>query len=305
MAWAEQNSVASASIPGDYPDHVVSYRFARVGPSLASVMQQVGSGITGGTLVLNYDTGDFSQFSSVQIVDPAVSLTFDSSLTRHSTGLSGHFKVRPGDDPLHLGSNTERAEILGPSFNEGDDIYFGWSTWLPDPGLHPTDIASTTVGMVNEFTALHENRGANKQFPTTAAVPPISFNIDTNTVAFPYHINVHVNGGPLDSNLFPASSNHKYDIGTVPYNQWVDWVMHVKHSSDPAIGQFQLWKNGVSVIGPLTTPTMYPDRQNYFKQGYYRTGPVAVGAPSATTEIWHDETRIGATYNDVDPSVTH
>ncbi len=249
--------------------------------------------------LLNYDTGNNTQFASVQLAN-SWSLTFDNTLTRHSSGFSGHFQLRHNDIPL--GDGHERAEILGPAFIEGDDKWYGWSTWFPDAGvgtatLNPTDTSSTSI--TNIFTQIHENKGPTASLPT-AAVPPIRVTVNTNLYTYPFHWTVAVAGGPLDTSNFPVSGVAAYDMGTVLYNQWVDFIMHIKHSSDAATGRFEMWVNGsrpASIPSTVTCATMYPGRNNYFKQGYYRTNQ------SLTSDIWHDMTIIGATKNEVDPTL--
>jgi hypothetical protein len=248
--------------------------------------------------VLDYDTANLTQFASTQLAE-SWSLTFDNTRTRHGAGFSGRFQLRHNDIPL--GDGHERAEILGPSFVEGDDKWYGWSTWFPDavspdPTLNPTDTSSTSV--TNIFTQIHENRGPTSSLPT-AAVPPIRVSVNTNLYTYPFHWTMNVAGGPLDSSNFPVSGVAAYDLGTVLYNQWVDFIMHVKHSSDASVGKFEMWVNGsrpASIPSTVTCATLYPGRNNYFKQGYYRTNQ------ALTSDIWHDETRIGASYAEVDPS---
>ncbi len=259
--------------------------------TLCSVVSPAGPGD-----VMNYDTANLTQFSSVQLKN-SWSLTFDNARTRHGAGFSGRFQIRQGDIPLTDGH--ERAEILGPSWVEGDDKWYGWSTWFPDAGvgtatLNPTDTVST--GVTNIFTQIHEARATGAP-SDPAAVPPVRVSVNTNTFTYPFHWACSVAGGTLDSGGFPVSGVTQYDLGTVLYNQWVDFIMHVKHSSSASTGRFEIFVNGVSKTGgPVTCATLFPGQKNYFKQGYYRTNQ------ALTTDIWHDETMAGASYAEVDPS---
>src|SRR5690242_14360082 len=104
------------------------------------------------TIVLDYDTGDTSQFNLTQLVG-TWSLTFDAGRTRRGSGFSGRFEVRAGDNPLSASEMTERAEVGYGSFGEGDDIWIGWSTWFDSRLLNPTDTTATDV--TNTFTQFH------------------------------------------------------------------------------------------------------------------------------------------------------
>jgi hypothetical protein len=238
------------------------------------------------TIVLNYDTEDTSQFNLTQLVN-TWSLTFDAGRTRRGSGFSGRFEVRAGDNPLSPTEMTERAEVGYTSFDEGDDIWLGWSTWFDSRLLNPTDTAATDV--TNTFTQFHE--GA-----PNVSIPPISMSIDTNNYAGPgYHMICRVSGGAVNSANQPATPPTRIDLGEIIYDKWVDFLIHVKFSSNPTVGKFEVFVNGVSKSGLLTLATMYPGRNNYFKQGYYRT------PQAGTSVIWHDQTKIGATRASVTP----
>lgn len=260
-----------------------------------SAATSTGAATSTRVIDLDYDTGDTSEFNIVQLTDfPGHSLTFDKALTRHGSGFSGRFEVQPGDNPLDPALGTERAEVGYGSFGEGDDVWLGWSSYFPKPGLNPTDTAATNV--TNTFTQFHESA-------PNVSVPCFTMSIDTNNFAFPYHWKARISGGQVSGDNLPITPVSSYDLGRVIYNQWVDFVVHIRLSDDPAIGRFEIWVNGVrpaAVPSIVTRATKYPGRTVYFKQGYYRTPPPA----AATSVIYHDMTKIviGGSFAEVDPS---
>ncbi len=252
--------------------------------------------------VLDYDVGNTSQWRLAQ-VKGTWSLTFSSTIRRIPSGLAGRFEVRSGDDPLNLGSGTERSEVLGPFFDEGEEVYIGWSTYFPDGtpiGEHLSlALGIPGTGKTNTFMDFHENRGATGQFPTTADLPPFEMNVDTQATP---KVRLRVVGGTetgaqMNIHVTPPVF---YDIqNPVVYNAWTDYVVHIIHSSDPTIGGFEIWVNGsrpASVPGWQTLATKYVDRQNYLKQGWYRT------ANAGTSVVYHDMTVLDFSYGAVDPS---
>lgn len=300
-SFALENSRDQALIDAELSppnDVTITYRNCSVGPTYASV---TGVPLAESVVVLDYDTGDASQWTNVQGEHyPGYSLTFDNTRTRHGTGYSARTEVRAGDDPLNLGSNTERCDVLysgaDKNFNEGDETWFGWSNYFDSALYVPTDTAATNC--INTFFDWHENRGPNFEFTSTAAVPPCSLNVDTNSYTYPYKFSFKVTGGPLDSpNGFPLAGQHTYVIGDVLYDQWIDWVIHSIFSVDAGIGLCEFWMNGVKVV-TFNGATLYPGRQNYLKQAHYRT------ASPDTSVLFHDQGRLGgSSYADVDPSV--
>jgi hypothetical protein len=259
----------------------------------------------------NFDTGNATQFKLVQVTG-AWSLTYNTAIRRIPSGFSARFEVRPGDDPLHLGSGTERAEGIpgggGPTghgnfWDEGDEAWVGWSVYFPDSiitGEHYNPTLGTSK--TNTWSDFHENRGAFQQFPSTANLPPITFSTDC-TGAYPYKLRLRVSGGVLINGIAQTPPSFYTILDPLVYNRWHDFVVHVIHSSDPAIGKLELWVNGSrpsTIPSILTLATKYIEggqsRQNYWKLGMYRS------AQSGTSILYNDMGKFGASFNDVNPA---
>jgi hypothetical protein len=89
----------------------------------------------------------------------------------------------------------------------------------------------------------------------------------------------------------------------VELGRWVDFVVHVKFSSDPSVGFVELWKNGQKQTlkdGSTRTYAKTWDSSRvlgYLKHGIYRDP--AITQPGL---LWADEVRVGASYGTVAPA---
>lgn len=214
------------------------------------------------------ETGDLSQFAE----NPANNVggippTVETDVVRDGRyaivlGLKGATKSTDG---ICCGTRNE----LLPKFRdlkEGDDLWFGFSTYLA-PGF-PTD---TGWQLITQFK---ENFDGS---------PPLGLYVEEGQYK--------VEGGygyPGGSRLFinplsPASTG-----------QWVDWVWHVKFSSDPRLGFIELWQNGTLVQPRFAPPggTLYPGTGDQ-AGGYVKTGPYRDPSVSEPATLYLDSWKIG------------
>ncbi len=259
----------------------------------------------------DFDTGNLTQFKTAQVTG-LWSVTFNTATRRIPSGFSGRYEVRPGDDPLHLGSGTERADLIpgggGPyghdnTWDEGDEAWVGWSTYLPDSLITGEHYNPTTgTSKTNELVTYHENRGANQQFPTTVTIPPIALSVDASGT-YPYKMQLRICGGIAINNVNQTVPTKFVVMDPVVYNTWHDFVMHTVFSSDPTLGKTDLWVNGSrpsTMPSTVTLANKYIEnsqsRQNYFKMALYRT------ASLNTSILYHDMGKFGSSFNDVNPA---
>jgi hypothetical protein len=195
-------------------------------------------------------TGDLSQFQDAPwnnvgglaprvVADPVHNGTHAVELTIPGSSTS--------DDGICCGSRNE----LLPSFRDlvpGDDLYFQLSTFLA-PGF-PVDADWQVI------TQFKQNFDGS---------PPLSLNVEQGQY--------RVEGGyghPGGSRQFIVN------IGEATTGTWVEWVLHVKFSSDPAVGFVEVWKDGAIALPKYFPPggTLYPDPSGvdggYVKTGLYR-----------------------------------
>ena len=99
-----------------------------------------------------------------------------------------------------------------------------------------------------------------------------------------------------------TGSNSVYtDIGPVISDQWFDFVIHIKWTTDTT-GLLQVWMNGSMVINKPAVKTA--TITSYFKLGISKYGWGTQTSAVTQRVLYFDEVRQGnaiATYNDVAP----
>lgn len=170
----------------------------------------------------------------------------------------------PGDWP----GRCEAVPDIGIENNalvEGDDYIFNFSTYC--------DIPIPAGGNNWQVITQWKNDGVGS--------PPLDLVVNQSTG------NYEIGGGygwpgtdtPTDPKLEMKS------LGAATRNTWVDWKIHIKFSSDPAIGYVEVWRDGTKVLEPWKPPggTLYPSLHSYLKVGYYRNSGIAT-----TNTVYHD-----------------
>jgi hypothetical protein len=219
----------------------------------------------------DFETGDFSQWPSVQNVfhnDPGPE--YDGTGTYYSAYIApGHiglrsarFEVRNGDIPF---GSSERSEVGGPlhasAGNTGDEKWFQWSIKFDQQ--YPTTHSVSSWAVVSQF---HNE--------SLTGSPPIDWAGDLTGQRQGLRITPQTSPGVL--NGFPRI------LWTTPYDKgnWHTIRLHIKFHTDPTIGFVELWWDGIRQtftggpnIGSNRTyiQTLVPGGGGtYFKQGYYR-----------------------------------
>jgi hypothetical protein len=80
--------------------------------------------------------------------------------------------------------------------------------------------------------------------------------------------------------------------------RWVDFVVHVAFSSDPARGWYEVFIDGQRGLAQYHPRggTLYPGLSSYHKHGLYCDPAI-----SGSRVVWHDAWRMGRSYDSVDP----
>ena len=220
----------------------------------------------------DYETGSFSQWSSVQEKASDRAQVVTSPLRQGS--YAARFTVQPGDtDVAGSGSWVRSEAMIGQSTSDGVEGHENWYAWsmLTPPAGQPINVYQAT------------------QFHPTGSggSGQTGFSISSS-----YGLNFHAFGEPD-----PGSSNtRKYDATVAPYqaDHWYDIVFHVLWSKDRSKGFFEVFVDGKQVV-PLThAATLFAvDDGVYMKQGIY-TGP-----ETYAMTLVYDGTRRGSSYQDV------
>jgi len=219
-------------------------------------------------------------WKEIQVVVPTKLQKDPSNPTWHGRG-AARVEVDPGDDPLHLGEGTERAEVLVMEDDAGNTIpendtsgtqYFAFSCLFP-AGWAATELS----GDSNSWSIVLQLHGPD----SLGASPAFSLSAAKHTDAGPEVYSIGTNVGALASGCCGPS----YSLsggGTISLGQWTDFVMMMTFASAPT-GHITVWRRDepqttfAQVLDVANVATLqYASGQDagahYWKQGLYRGG---------------------------------
>ena len=206
----------------------------------------------------DFETGNLSQWTLVQSVSSdRIRVTPDPV---RQGRFATRFEVRDGDD-----EGGERAELARTAIKEkpGSEYFYGWSTYFaPDFPNAPS------------WQEIIQWKGDG------SGSPPLAVDVDDNVLK--------LQAGPQVSDRSPLWQT------TLQRGRWLDFVVHVKWSSDARVGFVEMWFNGAKVLERRSLSTMYAGKENYLKQGIYRSSDI-----SGTSVVWHDGMRVGTSHEAV------
>jgi hypothetical protein len=176
------------------------------------------------------------------------------------------------------GGNRTEVEPTTPRFREGDDLWFGYSVYLPSG--FPTDVVSW------QLITQWKNDGTGS--------PPLEITVGKG--------NIWLSGGYGHPT---GPKNFATPISTADTGRRIDLVFHIVFSRDPARGSVNVWRDGTQRITNFhpTGGTLYPDSAkavptgsltSFWKMGLYRDP--AITQP-ATLVI--ERARVGTGYGAV------
>lgn len=244
-----------------------------VDPPTAAIAS-VSSAVPVGSRVVftgNYDTYFLNQWRSLQTRGwsqfPGYYCTYNACVRHDSPAhpSAARFEVRDGDVPPFGGG--ERSEVLtGDGATSAAYVYEGDERWYELSVKFDPSFRNRTTGAAGWLMVM-------QWFPGNGA-PPLALQVSM--------------AGTLDLGGGGVSREYHRPLGPVRPGVWVDYVLHVKFSNDPAVGFVEAWENGALVLPRLSRPTMSSDR-SYLKQGVYRDA-----AETGTHVVWHDGLRVTA-----------
>lgn len=227
------------------------------------------------------ETGDLSQFQetpwNVHGGAPAPEIVADAPFVRDGEYAIGFTIFEESDgEGLTSGARTELVPDT-VNFNEGDEYWFGFSTYLGED--FPVDESWQVVTQ-------WKNEGEGS--------PPIEFSVGGGEF--------RVGGGSSHPDgLDPFQES----LGPAPTEQWVDWTFRIHFSTDDDEAEIEVWRDDELVL-PTFQPesgTLYPpvdeddvpdEAQSYLKTGYYRNGDI-----SAPGTIYFDNWTLGISADSV------
>jgi hypothetical protein len=227
-------------------------------------------------------------------------------LTWHALA-SARVEVDPGDDPLALGENTERAELLNQQGSDGQAIAEGPTSgtqYYATSYYFPATWAATAYPY-----SVFETPGSSWPYGTTT---DCSANGGEDCNSWSLVLQFHGPGGSFWAALSAASSapgqpqTMGYEVGTQTFafsdggqlllGKWMDLVLEL----DWASGAVTIWRRneGQSTFAQVVsaTPTAAPAAGTYMKQGLYRGGTVN----GRTDVYWVGPTLRGASFSAVE-----
>lgn len=205
---------------------------------------------------LNFDTGNFSQWGTIQCDGYNASasgwgggrpLAIVNDGTGH--GSAARYEVRSGDSA----ASGERSEArAGSAHNvvEGDERYYSWSTKF-NAGF-PSPTGGWCIVM-----QWHAGDGS----------PPLAIEYSTS--------------GQLTIGNNRSGENYRLNVAPADPGNWHDYVLHAKFSNSSSTGFIRMWRDGAEVL-PKTFRKTMASSSNYLKMGLYR-GPM-----SGTQIVFHD-----------------
>ncbi|MFN7135895.1 MAG: polysaccharide lyase, partial [Myxococcales bacterium] len=207
----------------------------------------------------DFETGDLTQWSKMQIVSP------DRLQVVGSPAREGNFamrtEVRQGDDPISSSGNRNEILLLTDE-PQNSEYFYGWSTMFAE------DFPSEPTWQL--FTQWH-HRGSSGS-------PPLEMLVNGEQM----RLRVGGSGGPV--------------VWTAPLvrGKWQDFVLHVKWAPERNGGFVELYHNGQLVLPRTPASTQFPGQTNYLKIGLYRNANV-----KAKGVVFHDRFTMGTTLEDV------
>jgi hypothetical protein len=276
----------------------------------------------------DYDTGDTSQWTHPQFNANTNSLVLPGDFVAVTAPLrqgaiAGKFIVKPGDCPINC-PTQERSEVFLDTKNtrgrEGQDVWYAWSSYFPNTDRALGNTSHSGFGSTNPVRK-HQNM-VTQWHGIFSGEANVALLIDkfTSTASAHFHLQLIVNGCAVPPNAchirIPAcftgrvaADNTYINIADMYklWNRWLDFRVHIRWSSNPALGFVQVEMahdgSGYQTIFPKTSgATLYTTGNAtqgngvYLMQGFYRINRTGL---TATSTVYHDATRIGATAADI------
>lgn len=235
---------------------------------------ELSRGIPVGSKVVftgDYDTANLTQWWTLQARGfsgfPALYCTYSACVrddgSSHPT--AARFEVRDGDIPPFGGG--ERSEVrTGDGNTSGAYVSEGDERWYELSIKFDETFRNTRMDSFGWFIVM-------QWFPGDAA-PPLALQVSRADT-------LQIGGDGV-------SREYQRDIGPVEPGVWVDYVLHVKFSNNPAVGFVEAWADGKLAVPKYSRPTMNSP-QSYLKQGIYRDANT-----SGSQVVWHDGLRVTA-----------
>jgi hypothetical protein len=208
----------------------------------------------------DYTTGNFSQWTAQQSActggGPEVGSSCASIVSSpvRAGAYAAEFQT-----PSYPG--PERAEVSASVSQtggyEGQEQYYAWSTMFPAAGNQQG--FWSVGGDWNNFTQWHN---ANNSCGNN-----IQFGVDsTRGTNLLYSDLTRRQPGDCEGDVRAVHAV----LGRLRFDAWYDFIARIKWSTNPSVGFYEAWMNGIQVVRKTFGPTMWDSQGAYWKQGFYR-----------------------------------
>ncbi len=222
---------------------------------------------------------DLSEYSTVETkgAGEEADLTVSSKRARDGSK-AARLSVPPSTSVGGASRNQSVADA--PLARDGDDLWYGVSIWIGNSW----DVSEISRGP-DEFVNIVGFRWAEDADKYNGPGNGIGA---TRVDGTPMFTSSTIVGGP-------GESTGTTSLGPVVQAEWIDWVIHVKWSTEDD-GLREIWRDGVKVA-TYRGPTMSRDLPVRHRIGLYQGSEI-----DHERILYWDNHRIGRSYADVDPS---
>lgn len=203
-------------------------------------------------LRLDFETGNTSQFSSLECPNPSTQLeVYDASRTAYPAPRQGRYAARFSETANDVWSGNNMVRCLAANYDSnestGDEYYYGFSLYVPAAGLtdnllwelhHPRELYTLSACSVAPFALHSRSGGLNFRIATgncnvgagyaywqpNIALPGLTSTPRSTWIDFVVHISFSETSGTVEvsyrtgDNPFPATPQlARYAIPTMPY----------------------------------------------------------------------------------------
>jgi len=170
--------------------------------------------------------------------------------------------VLPGHKAFRFWVSQNYASEIGPraelaanqDLNEGDDLWFGDVLYIPS---NPN--RSIGWGGTHHTVLQFKNEGTGS--------PPLNFEIFNFGTGSNLYSQEEGNGVPGGQHYSLVMSEANL------YDRAIPIEIHVHFSSNPSVGEYEVWADGNRVIAPTHFATLFPGLKDGLKQGQYGESP--------------------------------
>ncbi len=228
-----------------------------------------------------FENPELDQDPSLSDFDPEFAADHSFSLTKNikrEGNTAGRFQLNEKDPKIKGDTKVELTQTQNTATAEG---WYGFSQYFPD-----TYVPDSSEEIITQWLDESAKGKPVNRSPTNAIITADD------------KLKWMIRG---DTDAGTSVGNNYIDLGTIPKNRWIDWVVHIKYSQDNS-GILEVWMDGIKVIDRQNlTNSYYDGTYPYLKFGLSKSN---WGTGISERVMYYDEIRIGnsnSSYDEVKP----